>query len=211
MMFDAAKAIRHLGRREPILKEIIRRVGPCTLAAEPGDPFTTLVRCVVYQQISTAAARTIFNRLAERLAGPPLGREQLRALDAEQLRACGVSGPKQRTIQAVLAFADANEDFLRSVPALDDATIHDTLTRIKGIGPWSVDMFLMFGQGRPDVWPVGDLGIRAAVKQHWELPALPDAAYLTALAERWQPWRTVAAWYLWRSLGGPIPQSGQGG
>jgi DNA-3-methyladenine glycosylase II len=208
---DYAKASRALSRRDAVLKAIIQKAGPCTLVPEPCDTLTSLVRCVIYQQISTFAARTIFMRLVSRLGGTPFDRQKLAELDAAELRACGISAPKQRTIQAVLQFATTHPETFANIPTQPDNLIASTLTQIKGIGPWSVDMYMMFGLGRLDVWPVGDLGIRIAVERAWGLPDRPGATELQTLAEPWRPYRTVAAWYLWQSLGGVIPQSGQGG
>lgn len=206
------KARRHLSRRDPVLKAVIKQVGPCTLTPIPHDPFTILVRCVIYQQISTKAAKSVFDRLAARVGGPPIPAAALGRLTEDDFRACGVSGPKQRALRAVIDYADANPGVLARIADLEEEAIHGHLTAIKGIGPWSVDMFLMFGISKPDVLPVGDLGIKAAMRKLYG----PDDRYPTkdemiAIAEPWRPYRTVACWYLWRSLGGVVPQSGQGG
>lgn len=205
-----AKAVRHLSRRDPVLKELIRRVGPCTMQPASDDPFTVLVRCVVYQQISTKAATTIFNRLADRLGGVPVCRIKLAAATADELRACGISGPKQRTFRAILDHLTSDPEFLGRVPALADDDLRAEVTRIKGFGPWSADMMMMFGLGRLDVLPVGDLGLKMGVQEVYGLGAMPSAAELAERAEPWRPYRSVATWYFWRSRG-PVPQSGQGG
>ena len=192
------------------MKALIRRVGPCTMTPISNDPFTMLVRCVVYQQISTKAARSIFDRLTTAAGGPPIAKTLLARLSAEQLSACGVSGPKQRTLRALIAHFDEHPDILPGIGGRDDATILAQLTAVKGIGPWSVDMFLMFGLGRPDILPVGDLGLRMGVMDSFKLGVMPNAAGLLARAEPWRPYRSVATWYFWRSRG-PVPQSGQGG
>jgi len=182
------------------MKYIIDRVGPCQLSPNSGDPFTLLVRCIISQQISTKAAQSIFGRLAEVVGGPPVELTRVAKLTEANFKECGISGPKQRTLRAVIDHVKANSDFLPSIPELDDAAIREQLTAIKGIGPWTADMFLLFGLGRPDVWPVGDYGIRVAVKTQFKLRKMPDAAKLTKLARPWEPYRSVASWYLWRSL-----------
>lgn len=205
-----AKAVRHLSRRCPVLKALAKEVGPCTWAPMSDDPFTVLVRCVIYQQISTKAAKSIFDRLAAACGGLPIPRDRLAALPEADYRACGVSGPKQRTLRAVLDHVAANPDLLPGIEDRDEAVLRPQLTAIKGIGNWSVDMFLMFGLGRPDVLPVGDLGLRAGVMRRYGLAALPSPTEVAALAEKWKPYRSVATWYFWRAAG-PVPQSGQGG
>jgi DNA-3-methyladenine glycosylase II len=204
------KALRHLSRTCPVLKALIRRVGPCTWTPATDDAMTMLVRCVISQQISTKAAKSIFEKLAATCGGVPIPRDRLLALAEADFKACGVSGPKQRTIRAVVDHLDANPDVLPGIETRDEPTLRAQLTRIKGIGNWSVDMFLMFGQGRADVLPVGDLGLRMGVRDEYGLTELPGTDELTALAAKWVPYRSVATWYFWRSRG-PVPQSGQGG
>ncbi len=203
-------AVRHLSRKDAVLKRLIARVGPCTLTPAPGDPFTVLVRCVIYQQISTKAARTIFDRLAARLGGVPFAPAAVAALSEADFRGCGVSGPKQRTVRALLDRLAAEPHLLAGIDARPDDGVRLTLAGIKGFGPWSVDMFLMFGISRLDILPVGDLGLKMGVRDEYGLSALPDAKELERMAEPWRPYRTVATWYFWRSRG-PVPQSGQGG
>ena len=182
------------------MKRLIERIGPCTLTPNPADPFTLLVRCVIFQQISTKAAASIFGKLAALVGGPPVPMAKLSRLSEAKLKACGISGPKQRTLRAVIEHVQANPDLLPGIAERDDGTIHEQLTQIKGIGPWSADMFLMFGLGRPDVLPVGDYGFRVAVKNEFGLRKMPEADRLVKIAEPWQPHRSVATWYLWRSL-----------
>jgi DNA-3-methyladenine glycosylase II len=197
--FDLAR--RHLSRRDPVLKAVIERVGPCTLAPTSADPLTLLVRCVVFQQLSTAAGRTIFHRIVEKTGGPPLPPDRLKLLSAEDLRSCGLSGAKQRAVAAVLAFDEANPGTLADLPTATDDEVRATVTTIKGIGPWSADMFLMFGDPiRPDVFPTGDLGIRSAIRNLYGFDHLPTPAEMAPVGDRWRPHRTVASWYLWRSL-----------
>lgn len=212
------KVRQHLSGNCPVMKQLIGRVGPCTLVPKEEDPFTLLVRCVIGQQISTKAASSIFDRLAGAVAGPPaphptdgmsvgmwqrettIPLAKLAKFTEAKYKACGVSGPKQRTLRAVIDHVKGNPALLTDIPNLDDDAIREQLTVIKGIGPWTVDMFLLFGLGRPDVWPVGDFGIKVAVRTLFNLRKLPDAEKLTKIAKPWGPYRSVASWYLWRSL-----------
>jgi DNA-3-methyladenine glycosylase II len=204
------KARRHLSRKCPVLKKLIAQVGPCTWAPVSDDPFTILVRCVIYQQISTKAAKSIFERLAAAAGGLPIGRDRLAALTEAEFKSCGVSGPKQRTLKAVAAHVAANPDLLPGIETREEALLRAQLTAITGIGPWSADMFLMFAISKPDILPVSDLGLRAGVRDEFGLKELPTAAELLELGERWRPYRSIATWYFWRSRGF-VPQSGQGG
>src|SRR5262245_10749269 len=201
-----ATALRHLSRKCPVMKGLIARVGPCTLTPMPDDPFTLLVRCVIAQQISTKAATSISAKLTAALGGPPVAREKLARLTDAHFLSCGVSAPKRRTLRAGREHVGANPDLLPGIAERDDDTIRIQLTAIKGIGPWTVDMILMFGFGRPDVLPVGDLGLRMGVKELYRLRVLPDPKKLTTLTEKWRPYRSIATWYVWRSRG-PVPQS----
>lgn len=197
------KARRHLGRKCPTLKAVIARVGPCTLVPKPDDPLTLLVRCVISQQISTKAAESISARLLAAIDGPPVNRETLAKMTPDEFKGCGVSGPKQRTLLAVCEHVAANPDLLPGFTTWDDDTLRERLTAIKGIGPWTVDMLLIFGLGRPDVLPVGDLGLKMAVRNQYGFKELPTAAEMIERAESWQPYRSIATWYLWRSLSLP--------
>lgn len=197
---DWGTARRHLARRCPVMRHLTARIGPCTLRPCPDQPFTALVRAVLAQQISTRAARAVFTRLLERLGDPIVTPEALAALDDEQLRACGISGPKRRTLRALTDHTRANPQWLDDLTGQDDDTVRRRLTAVRGIGPWTADMVLIFGLGRPDVLAVGDYGVRVAAQRQFGLPDLPDSSELTRLAGPWRPYRTVACWYLWRSL-----------
>jgi DNA-3-methyladenine glycosylase II len=194
------KARGHLTRNCPVMKRVIGAVGPCTMSPIPGDPFTLLARCVISQQISTKAAKSIFDRLMATVGGPTIPAVKLAEFTESQFKTCGISGPKQRTLRAVIAHVEANPDLLPNIANLDDETAREELTQIKGIGPWTADMFLMFGIMRSDVLPVGDYGVRVAIKNQFKLRKMPEAAKCWKIGEPWKPYRSVAAWYLWRSL-----------
>ncbi len=182
------------------MKQIIGTVGPCTLTPNPADPFTLLVRCVISQQISTKAAASIYARLASLVGGPPVPMAKVEKLADDQIRACGISGPKLRTLRGVIDHVKANPKLLPGIEERDNETIHAQLTEIKGIGPWSADMFLIFGLGRPDVLAIGDYGLKAALKTQFKLKELPKPDEIAELCAPWQPYRSIATWYLWRSL-----------
>ena len=193
-------ARRHLSRNCPVMNQLIARVGPCTLTPNPAVPFTLIVRCVISQQISTKAAASICARLAALVGGPPVPMAKVAKLTDEKLQSCGISGPKQRTLRSVIDHVKQNPDLLPGIEDRDNDTIHEQLTAIKGIGPWSADMFLIFGLGRADVLPVGDYGFRVAVKKLFRLRKDPNAKRLIKIGEPWRPFCSVATWYLWRSL-----------
>ena len=200
------KAQRHLARRDPVLKKLVAAVGPCTLRHD-ADRFGALVRAIIAQQISTRAAAAIHGRLTEALAATGVTAAAVLALPARGLRAAGLSTAKAR------ALADLADHVRRGALALDtlhllpDEEIISRLLPVRGIGRWTAEMFLIFSLGRFDVLPVTDWGLRVGARQQYGLGRAPGKAQLTALAEPWRPYRTVATWYLWRSLGF-VPQSG---
>ncbi len=191
----------HLAARVPQLAPVVAAVGPCSLQANP-DLFRVLVRSMVAQLISTAAARTITTRLETKLKGR-VTPARLLALPEDDLKACGISGGKAKAIHGLAEHFRANRKFAERVVAADDQTARELLLPLRGVGPWTVDMVLMFGVGRLDVLPVGDLGLRAGVRDLYRLDHLPSPSELTELAEPWRPYRTVGTWYIWRSRGWP--------
>lgn len=198
-------AQRHLRRRDGILAALINRVGPCTL--QPGgDPFAVLVRSVIAQLILTAAARTIEKRLLALVASPGFSPASIIPLPDDRLRGVGLSAAKTSTIKELAIRSLDGRLPLDALIQWDDHQIVSALTTIRGIGPWTTMMFLMFGLGRPDVLPVGDFGLRSGVRDLYRLDGLPTPAQLTTIAELWRPWRSIATWYIWRSRG-PVPQS----
>ena len=195
-----AKAMRLLARRCPTLKQLIARVGPCTWAPAQDDPFTLIVRCIISQQISGKAAESITARLVQVAGGSPISPKRLAKLTDDQYQACGVSGPKRRTFQAICEHVKANPDFLAGIDSREDDELREQLVSIKGIGPWTVDMFLMFSSNRPDILPIGDSGLKAGVRNLFGLKELPSGKELERIAEPWRPHRSIATWYVWRSL-----------
>jgi DNA-3-methyladenine glycosylase II len=192
------EAMAHLGSLDDRWAARIERIGPCGLAPRH-DRFATLVRAIVGQLISSAAARTIYARLLER-AGDPIRPEGLLALGVEGIRAAGMSNAKSRTIYDLAAAVQSRAIPLDRIGRLDDERLIACLTQVRGIGRWTAEMFLVFALNRPDVLAVADLGIRVGVRDHYGLPALPRPSECVALTEAWRPYRSVAMWYLWREI-----------
>jgi DNA-3-methyladenine glycosylase II len=199
---DYTRARRLLLRRDPILAALIREYGPCGLAAaQRADHFSALVRAIIFQQLSTKAASTIHGRLIALLPNGELTPATLAAVADEQLRAAGISRQKASYLRDLCEKVSAGVVPLDDVDRMDDEEVIAALTKIKGIGRWSAEMFLMFRLHRPDVLPVGDLGIVNAVKKVYGLRKKPTPDRLRRMGEAWKPYRSVASWYLWRSLG----------
>ena len=201
-MIDYVKARRFLARRDPVIGELIRRVGSCGLArAQHTDPFRALIRAIVSQQLSTKAAATIFARFEALFeSGCPTAVE-VSALSDERLRSCGLSAQKRGYLRDLCRRVEDGSLPLDALSRLSDDQVIDTLTQVKGIGRWTAEMFLMFRLHRPDVLPVGDLGIVKAVQKVYGLRKTPTPDRLVRLGESWRPYRSVACWYLWASLG----------
>jgi DNA-3-methyladenine glycosylase II len=193
------KALNHLKKSDPVLREIIERVGPYKI--EYREPvFQTLVRSIVYQQLSGKAALTIFNRLQAAAKEDPITPESILRLRPARMRKLGLSGQKLKYIRELARMTrDGEVDFERCL-TIADVEVIEHLTRVKGIGVWTVQMFLMFALRRHDVLPTGDLGIRAAMKKAYALKELPKPDEMERIAAAWRPYCTVASWYLWRSL-----------
>jgi DNA-3-methyladenine glycosylase II len=193
------KALLHLKNADPILGAIIARVGPYKIQyREPS--FQTLVRSIVYQQLNGKAALTIFNRLIDAANAEPMTPEAILRLRPARMRALGLSKQKMTYIRELARMTrDGIIDFDR-YPALDDAEIIEHLTEVKGVGVWTVHMFLIFALRRHDVLPTGDLGVRMAMKKAYDLADLPKPAEMEKIAAAWKPYRSVASWYMWRSL-----------
>lgn len=197
------KARLALARRDGVLKPIIRTVGPCTLKAN-GDAFEVLVRSIISQQISTKAAIAIGGRVLQTV-GKFQPRRILAAAD-DDLRSAGLSRGKLLSLRDLATKCIDGTVPLKKLDAMPDDEVSATLTQVRGIGPWTAEMFLIFCLGRPDVLPAGDYGLRAGVQKQYALADLPNKGALTDLAECWKPYRSIGTWYIWRSLGG-VPQS----
>lgn len=204
IMANHFAAVRHLKRSDPVMAKLIERIGPCRF--EPvtdGTHFHHIARAIVFQQLSTKAARTIHGRVVELCGGGIIQPKRVLAQREAALRAAGLSRQKAAYIRDLAAHVDAGTLLLDRIHERSDDEIIEALTMVKGIGPWSAQMFLMFRLGRPDVLPVLDLGIRKGVQQAYSLRKLPEEKKLRKIAAPWSPHSTVACWYLWRSLDGP--------
>jgi len=194
------KALQHL-QQDPVMRTIIERVGPYTM--EFREPrFSTLVRSIVYQQLSGKVASVILQRLIDALPGGEMTPQNILRLRPDRMRKLGLSRAKTEYIRDLARRTAKGEVVFDSLPNLDDNAVIEHLTRVKGIGVWTAHMFLMFALQRPNVLPVGDLGVRSAIRKAYGLEALPTAREIEQLAQAWHPYCSVAAWYLWRSLDG---------
>lgn len=192
------KAVNHLKKCDPVLRAIIERVGPCRMQFAEAD-FSRLAEAIVYQQLNGKAAATIFQRFAD-LAGEPLTPEGILKLTDEQLRSVGLSKQKSSYLKDLAAKTAAGLLDFRRLPDLPDEEVIQHLTQVKGVGVWTAHMFLMFSLRRPNVLPTGDYGVQVAVKKHYRKRKLPKPKDMEKIARAWEPYRSVACWYMWRSL-----------
>jgi DNA-3-methyladenine glycosylase II len=216
------KAVTHLKKSDPVMRAIIERLGPCRM--QFGRPeFHSLAEAIVYQQLNGKAAETIFKRFAA-LAGEPLTPAGILKLSDEQMRGAGLSKQKSAYLKDLAARTSSGLlDFAR-LPKLPDAEVVEHLTQVKGIGAWTAQMFLMFSLKRENVLPTGDFAVRMAMYKHYldtrraraakktakksaaatkvrnRKIKLPSAEQMEKIAKRWEPYRSVACWYLWQSL-----------
>lgn len=194
------KALTHL-KRDPVMAAIIDRVGPYSMQyREP--VFHTLVSSITYQQLSGKAAATIFGRLLDAAKDDPLTPESILRLRPTRMRALGLSGQKMEYIRTLARMTRDGDISFEQLAELDDHAVIEHLTRVKGVGVWTAQMFLIFALRRPDVLPTGDLGVGSAMMKAYGLEELPKPAQMELLAASWRPYCSVATWYLWRSLGG---------
>lgn len=182
---------------------IIERVGPCRYRVrDEGTHFAALTSSIIYQQVSGAAAATIQRRLFALFGDRPPHPSELLASSEEALRGAGLSRQKQRYIRDLATHAENGTLPFDALGGMSDAEVITALTQVNGIGKWTAQMFLMFRLGRMDVLPELDLGIRTAVQRAYRMRRPPDAKRLHKVGAVWAPYRTIASWYLWRSLGG---------
>jgi DNA-3-methyladenine glycosylase II len=192
---------RRLLRRDPIMAALMRQHGACGLAdALRVDHFSALTRAIVFQQLSTKAASTIHSRLVALLPEGKVTAPALAAVTDDQFRSAGISRQKAMYLRDLAERVNSGVLRLEGLERLDDESVIAALTTVKGIGRWTAEMFLMFRLHRPDVLPVGDLGIVTAVHKVYGLRQRPTADRLRKLGDAWKPYRSIACWYLWRSL-----------
>ncbi len=189
-------ATTHLSEVDPVMRATIERVGPCTLRPDP-DVFGALVDAIISQQISVKAADAIMARVRAALPEGRVTPESLLPFDFERLRVLGLSTPKARYILNLVEHVSSGQLRLEHLSELDDEEVILQLTAVKGIGRWTAEMCLIFTFGRPDVWPIDDLGLVDGVRSAYGLPERPTKQELRARGEVWRPYRTFATWYMW--------------
>jgi DNA-3-methyladenine glycosylase II len=195
--YDAEAARTHLAKSDPVMRDIIKRVGPYTMEVR-GAPYQSLLRAILYQQLAGPAAAAIERRFLAMFDGRiPLPHELAPLSDAD-LREAGISRQKAGYLRSIAEHFENGELSDRKLMRMSDDDVIEAVTQIKGVGRWTADMLLMFCIGRPDVLPVGDLGIQNAMKLAYGLDAAPKPAEMEAIAEPWRPYRSAGSWYLWR-------------
>ena len=191
----------HLKRADPVLGDVIRRVGPCRWSGTSDHThFGFVLRCIVYQQLSGKAAATIFGRVQALYGYRSPTELELLATRTAKLRTAGLSARKVEYAKELAKRSQAGEIALHALHALGDEDVLATLVRVRGIGRWTAQMVMMFHLGRPDVFPELDLGVQKGVQKLLGMRRLPSPERTAKVGELWAPYRTVAAWYLWRSL-----------
>jgi DNA-3-methyladenine glycosylase II len=201
---DSANA--HILRVDPAYARLIEAAGPFNPRPPDDDAFNSLTRAIVFQQLAGAAARAIYGRFAALFDGHPRP-EAILEKTTDQLRAVGLSGNKAASIADLALKATDGTVPLDRLDELSDAEIVERLSAVRGIGRWTAEMFLMFQLGRPDVWPVDDLGVRKGFAMIHGLAVPPTPKALEALGEIYRPYRSVAAWYCWRAADTVLPQA----
>lgn len=195
-------AVRHLHRADPVLGAIIKSCGPYRIQyREPN--FDTLVRSIIYQQLSGKAAATIYARLEAATGGRGVTAAAVLRLTPARLRELGLSTAKTASVIDIAEKARARKLQFTKLERMSDEDVIQHLTQARGVGVWTAQMFLMFALRRPDVFPTGDLGVRNAMMRAYGLETPPTPLEMVERARPWQPYRSVASWYLWRSLDGP--------
>src|ERR1700689_3421746 len=191
-------AIRHLKKSDPVLAAIIDRVGPYRM--QFGEPtFHALAESILYQQLNGKDAGTIFNRFTAQ-AGDPLTPQGILKLTHAQMRGVGLSRQKTAYLRDLSEKTKAGLLEFERMPEMPEEEVIPHLTQVKGVGVWTAHMFLMFPLQRPDILPVGDYGVQAAIKKHYRKRKWPKPAVMLKIAKPWAPYRSIACWYLWRSL-----------
>lgn len=226
MPYDPAVALAHLRSADPVMAAIIERVGPFAMREDSPDPFRSLARAIIFQQLSGAAAGTIYGRLVDRFSSEQSTSPQaidgsapawdgiserfpaplsVLAIAPDELRAVGLSRQKATYLHALAShFVECEACPVALYSAPDEAVISH-LTAIPGVGRWTAEMFLLFHLRRPDVLPVNDVGINRAIRNAYGLAALPSPAEVASIGTPWRPFASVACWYLWRSEDTTVP------
>lgn len=191
--------MKHLMLADSRLGSIIESVGSYTIERQP-EPFRSLVEAIIYQQLAGRAADTIFGRFLKTYGGRFPSPSRIASTSSVTLRAAGLSRQKIEYLKDLASRVSDKRLNLRKISQMDDEQVIFELTKVRGIGRWTAEMFLIFCLGRPDVLPVGDLGLRRAIRVSYGLADLPSPSEMQELASAWKPYRSVATWYLWKSL-----------
>jgi DNA-3-methyladenine glycosylase II len=195
------KALDHLRKTDPVMADVIARVGRCTLVPRSEwTHFDALLRSIVFQQLSGKAAATIHGRVLQLVGDGEGAPSRIVATSHDAFRAAGLSNAKARYVRNLAEHVLDGSLPVDSLHELSDAEIITALTQVKGIGKWSAQMFLMFRLGRPDVLPEADLGVQKGIQKAYRLRKLPTPAQVLRRGRKWAPYRTVASWYMWRIL-----------
>src|SRR5215212_9678060 len=202
LCYDAAAAVRHLAKADPVLARLMKRAGPFALKTrQMHNPFEALARNIVFQQLHGSAAEAIHRRVLELFGGGRLRPQDVLQAPEEALRGAGLSGAKTAALKDLAAKTlDGTVPTLARLKRMGDEEIVARLTQVRGIGRWTVEMLLMFRLGRPDVLPVGDFAVRKGFMVAYGLDEMPKPKALELHAERWRPYRSVASWYMWRAV-----------
>jgi DNA-3-methyladenine glycosylase II len=200
-----ASALKYLTSSDPVLAGIIEQIGPYKPRYAP-PTFENMARSIAYQQLHGKAAATIFGRLLT-ACDSCLTPESVLKLSIEQMRGCGLSKQKLSYVRDLAEKTISGDVNFEQLPTMDDEDVIEHLTRVKGIGRWSAQMFLMFALRRPDVMPVVDLGINMAIKRAYRKRKVPKPPQILKIAAPWRPYRSVACWYLWRSMDVKAPEA----
>ena len=197
-------ALAHLRRADPGLAAVIDRVGPFVMRQKQArNDLESLVRAIVYQQLSGKAAGTIYGRFCDLFQGARFPKPtEILATHHTRLRKAGLSRQKQAAVRDLCKHVESGALPLGKLGRLEDDAVIERLTAVRGIGRWSAHMFMMFHLGRVDIWPIDDLGVRKGLTLVQELDSMPTPRTMLELGERYAPYRTLAAWYMWRALDG---------
>lgn len=195
------EATRELAARDAVLKKLIAQFAGLALGSR-GDAFATLARAIVGQQLSVKAAQSVWDRLSGELS--TIAPAAIARAEVARLRACGLSGRKVIYLRDLAARFESKAFDVAAWSQVDDETLIEELTRIKGIGRWTAEMFLIFYMARPNVFPLDDIGLQRAMRRHYNRGRPMSMPRMRRIGNAWAPWRSVATWYLWRSLD-PVP------
>lgn len=210
LLYDPDVAAAHVAAADPVMAEVIRRAGPCRIeVGRVASPFQSLLRAIVYQQLHGKAAATIYGRLLALFPGEHPDPDEVLAMPEEALRAVGLSRAKAAAAHDLaVKVLDGTVPTLGALRTMEDEAIVECLTAVRGVGPWTAEMLLIFHLGRSDVLPATDYGVRNGFRRAFGLDELPTPAALRGEGERWRPYRSVASWYLWRAVELDFPPGG---